>query len=101
MPRLRVGRDGGLEPDDRPTRMHSRRGSTRQWRKIRAAVIAASPVCAICGATEDLSVDHIEPLSLGGAMWDPSNLRVLCRSCDGRGGGRMTGSEYRGDGRLR
>lgn len=37
--------------------------------------------CLVCGAIEDLEMDHIIPLSRGGAH-DPSNLQTLCRSCN-------------------
>jgi 5-methylcytosine-specific restriction endonuclease McrA len=37
--------------------------------------------CLACGATEDLSVDHIHPLSLGGSN-EITNLQVLCCECN-------------------
>lgn len=37
--------------------------------------------CVLCGATEDLTLDHIFPHIEGGSD-DPVNLRVLCRSCN-------------------
>jgi 5-methylcytosine-specific restriction endonuclease McrA len=36
--------------------------------------------------SRDLTVDHVVPLIDGGAALDPANLRVLCRSCNGRAG---------------
>lgn len=59
-----------------------RRGSTSAWRRTRAAVLAAHPFCAYCGAPAD-TVDHIVPLSRGGTD-DPSNLRSACRACNTR-----------------
>lgn len=35
--------------------------------------------CAVCGAIEDLSIDHIIPLSKGGSD-EIDNLRILCRT---------------------
>lgn len=49
-------------------------------RPIAAAVVAASPICEWCGDTEDLTADHIIPLSRGGTNEGPR--RVLCRSCN-------------------
>lgn len=37
--------------------------------------------CQKCGATDDLTIDHIKHWSRGGTNAD-SNLRVLCRSCN-------------------
>jgi len=39
--------------------------------------------CEACGATDDLTRDHIVPHSKGGTD-DDSNIRVLCRSCNSR-----------------
>ncbi|MGR6997214.1 HNH endonuclease [Yinghuangia aomiensis] len=37
-------------------------------------------LCGHRGSPENpLTVDHIKPLSLGGASADPANLRTLCR----------------------
>jgi len=45
--------------------------------------------CQVCGSTDDLTIDHkITPWSLGGSSTDPSNLQVLCRSCNSRKGAR-------------
>jgi 5-methylcytosine-specific restriction endonuclease McrA len=43
------------------------------------ATIAASPRCEECGATTDLTADHLIPVIDGGAA---GPLRVLCRSCN-------------------
>lgn len=37
--------------------------------------------CAYCGATEHLEVDHVVPLSRGGANTE-RNLVIACRSCN-------------------
>jgi 5-methylcytosine-specific restriction endonuclease McrA len=53
----------------------SHRGSTRRWRRLRAAVInQAGARCARCGHTVDLDVHH-EP---------DGRLTVLCRPCHQR-----------------
>lgn len=44
--------------------------------------LARQPYCAACGATEDLTVDHIVPLARGG-RGELSNLQTLCRMCNG------------------
>ncbi len=37
--------------------------------------------CRRCGATDDMTIDHIFPQSIGGTH-APSNLRALCRPCN-------------------
>lgn len=44
--------------------------------------------CLHCGVTEDLSLDHIYPFSLGGRETF-ENLQTLCRSCNSRKGARV------------
>jgi len=44
--------------------------------------------CRRCGATEDLTLDHIHPWSIGGTD-TPDNLQVLCRPCNSSKGDRV------------
>lgn len=44
--------------------------------------------CQLCGATDDLTLDHIIPWSHGGSD-TITNLRVLCRSCNSSRGNRI------------
>jgi 5-methylcytosine-specific restriction endonuclease McrA len=67
-------------------------GAAHQRRSRHAR--ALHPFCAECGATEDLTADHVEPLANGGHPL--GELRVLCRSCNGR-----RGAPPRGEGRHR
>jgi 5-methylcytosine-specific restriction endonuclease McrA len=48
-------------------------------RNSSAAIVRASPRCAKCGSTTDLTADHIIPISEGGAG---GPRRVLCRTCN-------------------
>ncbi len=43
--------------------------------------------CAICQATDDLTIDYIIPLIHGGRQHS-SNARILCRSCNSSKGAR-------------
>lgn len=44
--------------------------------------------CLKCGATEDLTLDHVHPWSLGGPD-TAENLQTLCRSCNSSKGARI------------
>lgn len=48
--------------------------------------------CVTCGTREDLTVDHIHPVSKGGTN-DMENLRTLCRSCNSRKGAKLVGGD--------
>lgn len=45
-------------------------------------------ICKWCGATDDLTIDHIWPQVLGGGH-DLDNLQVLCRPCNSSKGARV------------
>jgi len=66
----------------------AQRGLGSAWRTMAKALIGASPWCYRCGATTDLTVDHIVPRAKGGSGTDPANLRVACRSCNSSRGAR-------------
>jgi hypothetical protein len=51
-------------------------------------VILAVAACHYCGNSDDLTLDHVEPLHAGGAN-RPSNIVCACRPCNI--------SKYRGD----
>lgn len=39
-------------------------------------------MCGSKGKPEELAIDHIKPISLGGDMFDKNNLQTLCkRTC--------------------
>lgn len=56
------------------------------WDRMRDAVAPVifardGRTCRYCGATDDLQIDHVCPLSRGGTN-DPDNLAVACRPCN-------------------
>ena len=56
------------------------------FRKIRARILAESDVCIVCGHGAADAVDHIQPVSKGGAAKDPDNLAPIhgvdgCPTC--------------------
>lgn len=46
--------------------------------------------CAKCGATNELEIDHIVPVSKGGGN-EEANLQVLCKTCNRKKSARMEG----------
>ena len=64
----------------------SRRGYDRRWRRLRKAVLSASPLCVDPFENHRgypvpaVVVDHIKPLNDGGTN-HPANLQTLCKSC--------------------
>jgi len=60
----------------------TQQGYGADWRRIRAAFLAANPWCVLCGAAAT-DVDHVVPRRRGGTD-DWSNLRSLCHPCHSR-----------------
>jgi len=58
----------------------SRRGYDRRWQALRMMVLRREPLCRRCQKPAQ-DVDHILPMSKGGARLDQANLQPLCRSC--------------------
>ena len=58
---------------------------TAQWRRLRASVLAATPLCRMCESEGRIAVavlvDHIVPVKVGGQIWDVANLQPLCNAC--------------------
>lgn len=91
-PALRVPVLRRPREDHRPS--STQRGYDAHWQKVRLAILAAEPLCRMCAeegrVTPARDVDHIVPMSEGGAKDDPANLRPLCvahhQRCGRRGG---------------
>lgn len=64
------------------------RGS--RWRRVRAMVLERDGyVCWLCGLPGANSVDHVLPVSKGGATHDPANLRSAHFSCNSKRGNKV------------
>lgn len=61
----------------------------RRWRYIRTLILPAA--CFYCGTPDARSVDHVIPVSRGGAQWDLDNLVPACVSCNSKKGNRTPG----------
>lgn len=63
-----------------------------EWRGVRAAFLAANPVCGTLGCGRRAHhVDHRLPIRRGGARLDPANFRQLCAPCHASKTARMDG----------
>jgi hypothetical protein len=66
--------------------------STYKWQRLARRLVLQATTCAICGrvlpkdapprSPYSPSVDHIVPLALGGAPFEPANLQVVHLSCN-------------------
>ena len=63
----------------------TQRGYSNTWLRRSRAAIRQQPWCSACGGTNDLTADHVVPLSKGG---DGTDVQVLCRACNSRRGNR-------------
>lgn len=76
------------------------RGYDAAWRKVRASVLAAEPLCRFCDeagrVTPATVVDHIVPIAdAPDRRLDPTNLRPLCKPCHDRRTAREQGFTVR------
>lgn len=71
-----------------------RRGGSGVSAKVRAEILRDA-ACVDCGSVENLSVDHIMPVALGGSH-RRENLQPMCRSCNSRKGAKHP-REWRGE----
>lgn len=56
---------------------------TVPYKQLRQYLIDRIGVCQACGSSDDLTIDHIVPMALGGAH-EISNVQLLCRGCNAR-----------------
>jgi 5-methylcytosine-specific restriction endonuclease McrA len=64
----------------------AQKGLGSKWQRLAREQVRNYPSCWYCGATTDLTVDHIKPRALGGTVAD--GLRTACRPCNSRRGAR-------------
>ena len=61
---------------------------TKQWKALRLAMLRDEPTCRECRLAGEVKLasvlDHIQPVRLGGEMWDTNNLQPLCYRCHAR-----------------
>jgi 5-methylcytosine-specific restriction protein A len=73
---------------DRARGSFRERGYNARWSRLSLAYRRAHPLCVLCleaGRTVAAEcVDHLQPISQGGDMFDETNLRSLCWACHSR-----------------
>jgi 5-methylcytosine-specific restriction endonuclease McrA len=51
--------------------------ATYEYRKTRARILATSDICILCGHSGADAVDHVIPVTRGGARLDPANMAPI------------------------
>jgi 5-methylcytosine-specific restriction endonuclease McrA len=66
----------------------SARGYDWRWAKLSARARRLQPWCTACGATQDLTCDHLVALAAGGRRSGLTllDVQVLCRRCNAKRG---------------
>lgn len=69
------------------------RGYGPDWQVLSRRARRLQPWCTFCGATDDLTVDHVVPLAQTGTQVRPTlaDVQVLCRSCNSTKGASRDG----------
>lgn len=96
-----VKRTGGEENNSSQPIVTSRKGAghfyaSHEWSELRyKAFLEYGQECVVCGATKNLTVDHIKPLRKHPELArEMSNLQVMCRLCN-RGKGAWDETDWR------
>lgn len=80
----------GCRPADTRTD-RNRATNTTRWKAFSKRLRRASPFCETCGSVEDLSVDHLLPVSDYPELeYAEENCRILCKPCNGKRGNKFT-----------
>jgi 5-methylcytosine-specific restriction protein A len=62
--------------------------NSKKWRNYSKRFLSLNPLCIKCkskGRMEPASIcDHIDPINLGGDVWDVNNHQPLCNTCHQR-----------------
>jgi 5-methylcytosine-specific restriction protein A len=64
----------------------AQRGYGSRWQRYRKSYLVEHPLCINFKECHNPAavVDHIVPVSKGGAFWDPSNHQPMCEPCHDR-----------------
>lgn len=76
----------GLAPHNWDRRQYALSAGRHAWMAVRRTLAPLvyerdGYACQYCGAADDLTIDHVRPLSRGGSN-EMSNLLTACRSCN-------------------
>ena len=56
--------------------------SSTRWKALRSKVFRErGEQCEVCFSIGEVQLHHRVPVSLGGEIWNPDNLEIVCRSC--------------------
>lgn len=54
---------------------------TSRWQTCRKMHLSRQPICEGCETRPSEHVDHVVPVTKGGAVWQSSNWQALCQDC--------------------
>lgn len=74
--------DNERTPDAKNARVRTGVPKEEKKRKPKKIFERDGNKCLRCGATEDLTTDHIVPVSKGGDKHDQNNKQTLCSECN-------------------
>ncbi len=70
---------------------------TARWARLSKRLRKAQPFCLTCGSRDDLTVDHVIPVTIRPDLaFEVDNLAVLCRRCNSRKGTTVTKRDQTG-----
>lgn len=57
----------------------------RPWQRLKAKIIRRDGgICHLCGQPGADTADHLQPVALGGPVYDPTNLAAAHQRCNTR-----------------
>lgn len=56
--------------------------SSTRWKALRSKIFRErGEQCEVCFSIGEVQLHHRVPVSLGGEIWNPDNLEIVCRTC--------------------
>src|SRR5690606_15527647 len=77
---------------------HAAYKNNARWKNLSKKLRKLQPWCSECGATDDLTCDHIIPVKERSDLtYATENIQILCRSCNGSKAGQPPSEAQRAE----